>query len=110
MCRLWIKQLPCIKASLHRSDFVQQNVANYTPINSPFGYSGQKSLDWLEIHSRSKSKLLPFFVTKGQRVKQSKEKNHVKITPPKCLRMTRVNRVIISKSYNVLRNNPQKER
>jgi hypothetical protein len=43
-------------------------------------------------------KLLPFFVTKGQRVKQSKEKNHTTITPPKCLKRTRVNRVIISKS------------
>jgi hypothetical protein len=36
-CRFWIKQLPCIKTSLHRSDFVQQNVANYipTPIEPP---------------------------------------------------------------------------
>jgi hypothetical protein len=25
------KQLPCIKAPLHKSDFVRQNEANYTP-------------------------------------------------------------------------------
>jgi hypothetical protein len=29
-------------------------------------------------------------------VKQSNEKNHSTITPPQCLRSTRVNRVIIS--------------
>jgi hypothetical protein len=40
--------------------------------------------------------LLPLSVTKGQRVKQSNEKNHITITPPQSLKSTRVNRVIIS--------------
>jgi hypothetical protein len=31
-------------------------------------------------------KLLPLFATKGQRVKQSNEKNYTSITPLKCLR------------------------
>jgi hypothetical protein len=48
-------------------------------------------------------KLLPLFVTKGQRVKQSKEKKHITITPPNGLRRTRVNRVIISTEINFLK-------
>jgi hypothetical protein len=40
-----------------------------------------------------KQKILPLFVTKGQRIKQSIKKNYKKITPPKCLSRTRVNRV-----------------
>jgi hypothetical protein len=39
----------------------------------------------------------------GQRVKQSDEKNHTTITPPQCLRRTRVNGVIISIEKNGLK-------
>jgi hypothetical protein len=34
---------PCLKASLHRSDFVLQNVANYKLTNSLFGHYGTKT-------------------------------------------------------------------
>jgi hypothetical protein len=44
--------------------------------------------------------LLPLFVTKGQRVKQSNDKNYTTITHPQCLRSKRVNRVIISIDKN----------
>jgi hypothetical protein len=64
---------------------------------------GQKSLDRLKINPGLNKKLLPLFVTKGQRVKQSNEKNHTTITPPQCLRSTRVNRVIISIDKNFLK-------
>jgi hypothetical protein len=33
---------PYLKASLQRSDFFQQNEANYKLTNSPFGHSGTK--------------------------------------------------------------------
>jgi hypothetical protein len=55
----------------------------------------------LEIHSRSKNKNYSPFLS--QRVKQSNEKNHTTITPPQCLRSTRVNRVIISTDKNFLK-------
>jgi hypothetical protein len=57
---------------------------------------GQKLLDRFEnTYPVQTQKLLPLFVTKGQRVKQSNKK-HTTITPPQCLISTRVNRVIIS--------------
>jgi len=91
-------------ATLHRSDFVQQNAANIkTNKLPPLAILGQKSLDRLKIQFRSKSKITPLFVTKGQRVKQSNEKNHTTITPLQCLRRIRVNRVIISTDKNVLK-------
>jgi LAS superfamily LD-carboxypeptidase LdcB len=63
--------------------------------NSPFGHSGTK-ITWPVKYTMPVQILLPLFVTKGQRVKQSNEKNYTTITPPQCLRSTRVNRVIIS--------------
>jgi hypothetical protein len=36
-CRLWKKQLPYIKASLHKGDFVKQNEVNYTPTHTSQG-------------------------------------------------------------------------
>jgi len=63
---------------------------------------GQKSLDRLKIQFRSKIKILPLFVIKGQRgVIRIK---HTKITPPKCLKRTRVNKVIISRSLTSVAN------
>jgi hypothetical protein len=51
-------------ASLHISDFVQtQNEAKILT-NSPFGHSGTKNhLTDLEIHSRSKMKITPPFLS-----------------------------------------------
>jgi hypothetical protein len=69
-------------------------------------------LTGLEIHSRSKSKITPLFVTKGQRVKWSNEKNHTTITFPQSLKSTRVNRVIIStnKKLSKIQNNRKIEK
>jgi hypothetical protein len=52
---------------------------------------GQNSLDWFgNTFPVQTQKLLPLFVTKGQRVKQSKKKTTViKITPSNGLRRTR---------------------
>jgi hypothetical protein len=63
--------------------------------NSPFSHSGTKITSPVE-NTIPVQILLPIFVTKGQRVKQSNEKNYTTITPPQCLRSTRVDRVIIS--------------
>jgi hypothetical protein len=43
---------------------------------------GQKSLDRLKYNPGPIQQLLPLFVTNGQMVKQSNEKNHTTITPP----------------------------
>jgi len=88
--------IPC-KASLHTSDFVQtewgQSQTNKLPI---WSFWDKNHLTGLEIHSRSKNKNYSLFLSqKGQRVKQSNKKHTaIKITPPNCLRRTRVNRVI----------------
>jgi hypothetical protein len=42
---------------------------------------GQKYLIGLKIHSQSNQKLLPIFVSKGQRVKQSKKEQKIKLLP-----------------------------
>jgi hypothetical protein len=50
--------------------------------NSPFGHFGTKITcpvkNTIPVQIKNYS---PFFFTKGQRVKQSKKKNHTKITP-----------------------------
>jgi hypothetical protein len=35
--RLWKKQFPCIKASLHKGNFVQQDEVNYSPTDTSQG-------------------------------------------------------------------------
>jgi hypothetical protein len=100
-------------ASLHLSDFVQpQNKAKLLT-NSPFGYSETK-ITWLvwKYIPGPNQKLLPLFVTMGQRLKQSNEKNHTTITPPQSLKSTRVNRVIIStnKKLSKIQNNRKIEK
>jgi hypothetical protein len=84
-----------IKKHLYKQVILSnQNEANYNLTNSPFGHFGTKTTwpVWKYIPG-PKIKLLPNFVTKGQRVKQSKTTT-IKITPPNDLRKTRVNRVI----------------
>jgi hypothetical protein len=74
---------------------------------------GQKSLDWFgNTFPVQNQKLLPLFVTKGQRVKQSNEKNLTIITPRQSLKRTRVNRVIIStdKKLSKIQNNRKIEK
>jgi hypothetical protein len=71
----------------------------------------QKHLTGLEIHYRSIKKLLPLFVTKEQRVKQSnkkkkkkkKKKSHKKKKTPNGGGRPRGNRVIISTDINFLK-------
>jgi hypothetical protein len=65
-------EIPVYSIFIHTSDFVQTHNEAKILTNSPFGHSGTKNhLIGLEIHSQSKQKLLPLFVTKVQKVKQS---------------------------------------
>jgi hypothetical protein len=64
-----INDIPDYVATLHKSDFVKQNIANHKLTNSLFGHSGTK-ITWpvQKYNSSPKQKILPIFVSKGQRV------------------------------------------
>jgi hypothetical protein len=90
--------------TLHRSDFVKQNAANTKTNKLPlWPFWDKNHLTGKKYNAGPNQKLPPIFVTKGQRVKPSNEQNHKIITPPQCLRSTRVNRVIISTDKNFLK-------